>query len=159
MKEKEKAKWAASFPEQASSTYICTYTCSVMHGGQVTEGTLSLSDTHINFRNAQISEAIPLESVLCIQRSVVLTTKNGGPPYILPSPAEHVIPQCMQIFTQNRQLFQFLNFTNTATSTSAHFTSSIHGNAYERCFNFIDHSWRAATQVPQPGADYAPPQQ
>eukprot|EP01061_Rhynchopus_euleeides_P005675 TRINITY_DN14884_c1_g1_i1.p1 TRINITY_DN14884_c1_g1~~TRINITY_DN14884_c1_g1_i1.p1 ORF type:complete len:261 (+),score=106.40 TRINITY_DN14884_c1_g1_i1:137-919(+) len=159
LKDKEKAKWQKDFPDQAAAHYVCSYTCFVMHGGQLVEGTLSLSSTHVNFRNLHVSESIPLDTVLCLQRSVVLPTHAGGPPYILPCPAEHVIPQCVQIFTKNRQLFQFLNFANTATSTSAHFTTSIQGNAFERCYNFLDHAWRAATQVPQPGTDYLPPPQ
>ena len=159
MKDKEKAKWQASFPEQAASQYISTYTCSVMHGGQVSEGTLMLSNTHLNFRSATLSESIPLDTILCLQRSVVLPTKKGGPPFILPVPAEHVIPQCVQVFTTNRQLFQFLCFANTTTTASAALTASITGNAFERSFNFLDHAWRAAAQVPHPGAEYTPPQQ
>eukprot|EP01063_Lacrimia_lanifica_P016761 TRINITY_DN2331_c0_g1_i2.p1 TRINITY_DN2331_c0_g1~~TRINITY_DN2331_c0_g1_i2.p1 ORF type:complete len:194 (+),score=69.48 TRINITY_DN2331_c0_g1_i2:551-1132(+) len=157
LREKEQAKWKASFPEQSNAVFVCSYDCKVMHGGAQVSGVMSLSSTHLNFKGLGACESIPLASVLSIQRCVVLPTVHGGPPYILPVPAEHVIPECLQLFTTSRQIYQFLDFPTAQVQYTAQLTSSINGNAFERAYNFIDHTWRAATPVPSPSGEYQPP--
>eukprot|EP01060_Flectonema_neradi_P035091 TRINITY_DN6340_c0_g1_i1.p1 TRINITY_DN6340_c0_g1~~TRINITY_DN6340_c0_g1_i1.p1 ORF type:complete len:275 (+),score=42.76 TRINITY_DN6340_c0_g1_i1:49-825(+) len=157
LKEREGKAFTTSFPAQAGSTYICTYSCRVMHAGAEVSGDLILSSTHLNFLSKAVVESIPLGEIVSIQRSIVLPTVTGGAPYILPVPAEHVIPQCLQIFTSQQKVYQFLEFANTGTSVSTHVTTSVKGNALERCYNFMDHAWRAAVTVPIAGVDYLPP--
>ena len=157
LKEKEKKAFMTTFPAQSGSTYVCTYACKVMHAGAEVAGDFILSSTHLNFVSKQVVESIPLTEIVSIQRSIVLPTVAGGAPYILPIPAEHVIPQCLQIFSSQQKVYQFLEFANTGTSVSSHVTASVRGNSLERCYNFFDHSWRAAVTVPIAGVDYLPP--
>ncbi|KAJ9460938.1 hypothetical protein DIPPA_34022 [Diplonema papillatum] len=156
-KEREKNIWKRAFPSQQEATYHCSYTAKAMHAGHTLNGDITICSTHFNFRNNTHQESIPLADILTIQRSVVLPTVNkASPPFILPIPAEHVIPSALQIFTKSGQIFQFLDFSNTTTAATAHLTTSIHGSAIERCYNFLDHAWRAATTVPQADGSYQP---
>eukprot|EP01064_Diplonema_japonicum_P008121 TRINITY_DN15649_c0_g2_i1.p1 TRINITY_DN15649_c0_g2~~TRINITY_DN15649_c0_g2_i1.p1 ORF type:complete len:278 (+),score=52.69 TRINITY_DN15649_c0_g2_i1:57-836(+) len=157
MKDRDKAKFASLFPELAASTYFCVYACKAMNNGQLTGGDLYVCSTHLCFVSGAVKEMVPFASVLSILRSVVLPTVTNGPPFILPVPAEHVIPQCLQFYTSAMQIFQFLDFSNTTTQATTHLTSTVHGTSLERCYNFVDHAWRASTTVPQPGANYLPP--
>eukprot|EP01059_Diplonema_ambulator_P015805 TRINITY_DN27009_c0_g1_i1.p1 TRINITY_DN27009_c0_g1~~TRINITY_DN27009_c0_g1_i1.p1 ORF type:complete len:280 (+),score=65.37 TRINITY_DN27009_c0_g1_i1:58-840(+) len=158
-KERDMNKFKTQFPDQAGSKYFCVYACKVMNNGQLLAGELFVSSTHLCFSSGPLRVVMPWSSILTIQRSVVLPTVSKGPPYILPIPAEHVIPQCLQLYTSDMKIYQFLDFSNATTTASAHLTSTVTGTSLERCYNFMDHAWRAACTVPQPGANYLPPPQ
>eukprot|EP00755_Sulcionema_specki_P017739 Sspe_Gene.65130::Locus_38566_Transcript_1_4_Confidence_0.500_Length_920::g.65130::m.65130 len=157
---RDKKRWETNFPDQVSAgeKWICDYSCKVMHAGQQFSGNLILSDRHLSFLGNRLKDSIPLTDIVSIQRSVVLPTVSNGPPFILPVPAEHVIASCLQIFTTKNQVYQFLEFSNTATNIGGQMTASIKGTAIERAYNFLDHAWRAAGPVPKPGVNYQPPQ-
>eukprot|EP01062_Namystynia_karyoxenos_P079155 TRINITY_DN8299_c0_g3_i1.p1 TRINITY_DN8299_c0_g3~~TRINITY_DN8299_c0_g3_i1.p1 ORF type:complete len:303 (+),score=106.70 TRINITY_DN8299_c0_g3_i1:82-909(+) len=159
--EKDKRRWQANFPEQveAGAHWICDYGCKVMHAGQTVAGNIIVSSTHLCWLSSNLKESIPLTEIATICRSVTLQTVNSGPPYILPVPAMHVIPDCLQVFTTKMQVFQFLEFKSMVAEAAQRTTSSLQGTPLERCYNFLDHAWRAACTVPNPAVEYQPPPQ
>eukprot|EP01060_Flectonema_neradi_P016979 TRINITY_DN2363_c1_g2_i1.p1 TRINITY_DN2363_c1_g2~~TRINITY_DN2363_c1_g2_i1.p1 ORF type:complete len:261 (+),score=43.04 TRINITY_DN2363_c1_g2_i1:93-875(+) len=150
-----------SFPHLAEQKLICCYSCKVMHSGQKKDGNLFVTPSLVCFSSKEgIKDEIPLTELASIQVSVALLTskemtgKEDGPPYIIPIPHPSVRGDCLQLFTTGGQIFQFLNFDNMLLSASQHVTSTVHGTAMERAYNWLDHTWRAATTVPLPSVQY-----
>ena len=132
-----------------------------MHSGQKIEGTVYITATHVAFTSkVGIREEIPYSEVASVQPSVALKTskewdgKESGPPYIMPIPDPLVQGDCLQLFAKSGSLYQFLEFDNTAITVAQHTTNTIKGNAFDRCYNWLDHCWRAATPVPSPEIQY-----
>jgi hypothetical protein len=140
---------------QAGDTLITDYTCKIMSQGVKVSGNLQITTRHLIFISEAIKDVIPFAEIASIQRSVALDTIDNGPPYIMPVPAPHVIPDCLQIFTTTQKVYQFICFESTVGKAGAVLTSTIKGKPIDRCYNFMDHSWRAAVPVPLPGVQYA----
>eukprot|EP01059_Diplonema_ambulator_P006323 TRINITY_DN1605_c0_g1_i1.p1 TRINITY_DN1605_c0_g1~~TRINITY_DN1605_c0_g1_i1.p1 ORF type:complete len:284 (+),score=75.70 TRINITY_DN1605_c0_g1_i1:68-853(+) len=144
------------FPQLAeSSKYICAYGCKVMHSGQKIEGTAFVCSTAVAFTSKLgIRDTIPLNEIASVIPSVALPTsralngKEDSPPYILPLPHPSVQGNCLQLFTTDSRIFQFLEFDETLVAVSKQVTSTVTGTAYDRFYNFLDHAWRAFVQVP-----------
>jgi len=160
------------FPDVLVSTTppqqcIANFSCSALSKGEVISGDVFLCATHVCFAAKGIRDAIPLARIGSIQPSVVLPTSasgagyqggclEDGPPFIIPTPAPQVVPTCVQIFTMDGRIVQLLKFDNKSTAAAGTFTDSVSGNAFGRFYNDLDHAWRAATEVPVPGVQYAP---
>lgn len=146
-----------NFPElvAAGETLITDYKCRVLSQGQSVYGHFIVSTHYLCFTADTIRDIIPLNEIVSIQRSVSLETVDNGPPFVLPIPAPHVLPDTLQIFTIKQQVFQFLSFESTAAKVGGAMTTSLKGKPVDRAYNFLDHAWRRATQVPVPGANYA----
>lgn len=169
--DRNQASFCEKFPEiVASSTppqqCITSFACTALNRGLQVTGEIYLSATHVCFWAQGIKDAIPLTAIGSVQPSVVLSTsasgcgfqngcKEDGPPFILPTPAPQVVPTCVQIFTTDGRIVQFLKFDNKATAAAATFSDSVTGNAFGRFYNDLDHAWRAAGPVPVPGVQYA----
>eukprot|EP01061_Rhynchopus_euleeides_P005596 TRINITY_DN14813_c0_g1_i1.p2 TRINITY_DN14813_c0_g1~~TRINITY_DN14813_c0_g1_i1.p2 ORF type:complete len:264 (+),score=80.91 TRINITY_DN14813_c0_g1_i1:117-908(+) len=162
LEKREKSQFQTEFPTLAQTAeHKCAYTCKAMHSGQKMEGTLYVASTHIAFAaKGGVKEEIPLADIASVQPSLALKTskagdgKEDGPPYIMPVPDPVVQGDCIQIFARSGNLYQFLEFDNMGVSAAQHATSTIKGNAYDRCYNWLDHTWRAATPVPAPDVQY-----
>jgi hypothetical protein len=150
-------RYARSFPEIVAmgDTLICDFTCRVMSQGVKVTGSLQLTNRHLLFVSDTLKEIIPLQEIASIQRSIALETVDNGPPFIMPVPAPHVMPDTLQVFTSKMQVFQFLTFESAAGKAGQIMTSTIKGRPIDRCYNFVDHIWRAAVPVPVPGIQYA----
>uniref|UniRef100_A0A7S1LDT5 GRAM domain-containing protein n=1 Tax=Neobodo designis TaxID=312471 RepID=A0A7S1LDT5_NEODS len=150
-------RFEKNFPElvQAGDTLITDYSCKIMSQGVKVSGNLQITNRHLLFVSDAIKDVIPFAEIASIQRSVALETIDNGPPYIMPVPAPHVIPDCLQIFTTTQKVYQFLAFESTIGKAGAVLTSTIKGKPIDRCYNFLDHAWRAAVPVPLPGVQYA----
>jgi hypothetical protein len=150
-------RWTIAFPELVASgdVFIVSYQCRVMHQGLALQGELYLSKKHACFLNDTLREAIPLATVASVQRSVALKTIDHGPPFIMPVPAPHVLPECLQLFLTNQQVFQFLDFDSVTAKVGSVVTSSLKGRPIDRAYNYLDHAWRDAVQVPLPDVQYA----
>lgn len=150
-------RFERNFPElvQAGEQLITDYTCRIMSQGVKVTGNMQITTRHVVFVGETIKDVIPFAEIASIQRSVALDTIDNGPPYIMPIPAPHVIPDCLQIFTTTQKVYQFLAFESTAGRAGQVLTSTIKGKPIDRCYNFMDHAWRAAVPVPLPGVQYA----
>lgn len=150
-------RFAHNFPElvSAGETLICDFKCRVLSQGQSHHGHFMLSNKFLCFSGDTIRDIIPLNEIASIQRSVALDTIDNGPPFILPIPAPHVQPDTLQVFTVKQQVFQFLSFESTLAKVGSSMTTSIKGKPVDRAYNFVDHTWRRAAQVPLPGFNYA----
>lgn len=150
-------RFERNFPElvQAGDQLITDFTCKVMSQGVKVSGNVQLTNRHLCFVADTVKDVIPLQEIASIQRSIALETVDNGPPFIMPVPAPHVIPDTLQLFTTKQQVYQFLNFESTAGKAGQVLTSTVKGRPIDRCYNFIDHAWRAAVPVPVPGVQYA----
>jgi hypothetical protein len=150
-------RFERNFPElvQAGDQLITDYACKAMSQGIRVNGNLQITTRHIVFISDAIKDVIPFQECASIQRSVALETVDNGPPYIMPVPAPHVIPDCLQIFTTTQKVYQFLAFESHIGKAGQVLTSTVKGKPIDRCYNFMDHSWRAAVPVPLPGVQYA----
>lgn len=158
---RDRKRWQDNFPEQAAagSEWIADYSCKVMNNGKAFAGSVVVTTTHVNWLGPDLKDSYPLLDILSIVRSVDLPTVDNGPPYILPVPALHVIPTCLQIFTCKMQVVQFLEFKNATTMVAEHTTGSLSGTPLERFYNFLDHSWRRAGGGPRKDVEYMTPPQ
>jgi hypothetical protein len=150
-------RFTINFPElvNAGDSLITDYSCKVMHQGMQISGNLQITTRHVLFLSTGLKEIIPLNEVASIQLSVALETLDNGPPFIMTIPAPNVLADCLQLFTVRQQLFQFLSFQSTTGSAGSLITTSIKGRTIDRAYNFLDHAWRGAVQVPLPGVQYA----
>lgn len=150
-------RFTQNFPELvvAGDSLITDYACKVMHQGMQISGNLQITTRHLLFLSTGLKEIIPLNEVASIQLSVALETIDNGPPFIMGIPAPNVLPDCIQVFTVRQQLFQFLSFQSAVGGAGSIITTSIKGRTIDRAYNFLDHAWRAAVQVPLPGVTYA----
>jgi hypothetical protein len=150
-------RFAINFPElvNAGDSLITDYSCKVMHQGMQISGNLQITTRHVLFISTGLKEIIPLNEVASVQLSVALETLDNGPPFIMTIPAPNVLADCIQLFTVRQQLFQFLSFQSTAGGAGSLITTSIKGRTIDRAYNFLDHAWRGAVQVPLPGVQYA----
>ena len=150
-------RFAHNFPElvAAGETLICDYKCRVLSQGQSHSGHIQLTAHYLLFTSESLRDIIPLNEIASIQRSVSLETVDNGPPFIMPIPAPHVLPDTLQVFNTKQQVFQFLAFESTLAKVGSAVTSSIRGRPVDRAYNFLDHAWRRAVQVPLPGYQYA----
>lgn len=139
----------------AGDVLACAYTCKVMHQGQRITGDILITNRNVCFVSDSLREVMPLQEIASVQKSLALDTLDNGPPFIMPIPAPNVLCDCLQIFTVRQQLFQFLSFESTLAKVGAAMTTTIKGRAVDRAYNFLDHTWRAAVQVPLPGVQYA----
>ena len=155
-REKNLERFTKNFPELAAAgdQLVTDYDCKVMHQGVQISGNIQLTTGHICFVSEGLREIIPLAEVLSIQRSIALKTVDNGPPFIMSIPHPNVIPNTLQVFTSKMQLFQFLHIESSLEKIGGAL-STVSGTPFERLYNFIDHSWRAATTVPIPGQAYA----
>eukprot|EP01063_Lacrimia_lanifica_P039414 TRINITY_DN8654_c0_g1_i1.p1 TRINITY_DN8654_c0_g1~~TRINITY_DN8654_c0_g1_i1.p1 ORF type:complete len:278 (+),score=101.35 TRINITY_DN8654_c0_g1_i1:57-890(+) len=136
----------------ATSKYISCFDCFALHSGQKVEGTLYICDKAVCFASKQgIRDEIRLTDIASIVPSVALPCsramdgREDSPPYVVPLPAPAVQGNCLQLFVSNGQLVQFLNFnTASAGRYAQQLTGSVKKPAYDRCYNFLDHAWRAA---------------
>ena len=146
-----------NFPElvAAGDLLIADYTCKVMHQGQQINGNLQITSRNLCFVSDTLKEAIPYSDLCSVIRSISLETVDNGPPYIMPIPAGNVLPNTLQCFTLKQQLFQFFVFESTVIKVGSVLTSSIRGRPVDRAYNFLDHAWRAAVQVPMPNVQYS----
>eukprot|EP01065_Artemidia_motanka_P025879 TRINITY_DN3081_c0_g2_i1.p1 TRINITY_DN3081_c0_g2~~TRINITY_DN3081_c0_g2_i1.p1 ORF type:complete len:323 (+),score=110.50 TRINITY_DN3081_c0_g2_i1:74-970(+) len=170
--EQEQKSFVANFGAVAAGTtppqqLICSYSAKGLHQGATVQGEVYLCSTHLCFAAEKplIREAIPLPQIASLQPSVVLPTSasgcgfqggclEDGPPFIIPVPAPAVVPTCVQVFTVDGRIVQFLKFDNKKTAVAASLTDSVTGNAFGRFYNDLDHAWRKATPVPVPGVRY-----
>eukprot|EP01064_Diplonema_japonicum_P017891 TRINITY_DN2632_c0_g7_i1.p1 TRINITY_DN2632_c0_g7~~TRINITY_DN2632_c0_g7_i1.p1 ORF type:complete len:262 (+),score=36.52 TRINITY_DN2632_c0_g7_i1:61-846(+) len=149
-------QFVQEFPALAeNSKYVCAYGCKVMHSGQKIEGTAFVCSTAVAFTSKiGIRDTFPLNEIASLSPSVALPTskamngKEDSPPYILPLPHPSVQGNCLQLFTTDSKIIQFLEFNDMLVSASKQVTSSVKGTAYDRLYNFLDHAWRAYVQVP-----------
>lgn len=149
-------RFLANFPELAGSDQlVCDYSCRAMHQGQQVPGNLQVTSRHLLFCSDLNREILAWSEIASIQRSVALETLDNGPPFIMPVPAPHVLPTCLQIFTVRGQVIQFLYFESTLLKAGSLFTNTLKGRPIDRAYNFVDHAWRAAVQVPLQGVQYA----
>lgn len=150
-------RFTQNFPELvvAGDSLITDYACKVMHQGMQISGNLQITNRHVLFISTGLKEIIPLNEVASIQLSIALETVDNGPPFIMPIPAPNVLADTLQLFTVRQQLFQFLGFQSVVGGAGSMVTTSIKGRTIDRCYNFLDHAWRAAVQVPLPGVAYA----
>lgn len=156
-RQKNVDRFTQGFPELvvAGDNLITDYACKVMHQGMQISGNLQITNRHLLFISTGLREIIPLNEIVSVQLSVALETIDNGPPFIMTIPAPNVLADTLQIFTVRQQLFQFLSFQSVVGGAGAVMTTSIKGRAIDRAYNFLDHSWRAAVQVPVPGVAYA----
>jgi hypothetical protein len=154
----DRDRFAFNFPElvAAGEQLICDYKCKVLSQGQSFTGHFQLSIHYLCFISESLRDIIPLNEIASIQRSVTLETIDNGPPFVMPCPAPHVLPDCLQIFTVKQQVFQFLHFESTLAKVGGAMTTTLRGRPIDRAYNFLDHAWRKAVQVPLPGYQYAP---
>ncbi len=150
-------RFANNFPElaQAGEQLITDYSCKVMSQGIKVSGHLQITTRYVLFISDTIKDIIAFQEIASIQRSVALETVDNGPPFIMPVPAPHVIPDTLQIFTTTQKVYQFLAFESTIGKAGQVLTSTIKGKPIDRCYNFMDHQWRATVPVPLPGVQYA----
>jgi hypothetical protein len=150
-------RFTASFPElvMAGDNLITDYACKVMHQGMQVSGNLQITNRNVCFVSDSLKDIIPFSEIASIQRSLALETVDNGPPFIMAIPAPHVLPDTLQLYTVRQALFQFLGFQSIVGGAGSVMTSSIKGRAIDRCYNFMDHAWRAATPVPLPGIQYS----
>lgn len=150
-------RFTINFPElvNAGDSLITDYACKVMHQGMQISGNLQITTRHVLFLSTGLKEIIPLNEVASVQLSVALETIDNGPPFIMTIPAPNVLADCIQLFTVRQQLFQFLSFQSAVGGAGSLVTTSIKGRTIDRAYNFLDHTWRAAVQVPLPGVQYA----
>ena len=139
----------------AGDTLITDYSCKVMSQGARVSGHLQITNRHLLFVSDTLKDVIPLTQIASVQRSISLDTVDNGPPFIMPIPAPHVVCDTLQIFTTKQQVFQFLSFESHVGRAGQALTSTVKGKPIDRCYNFLDHAWRAATPVPLPGVSYA----
>lgn len=150
-------RFTRNFPELAATEQpMCDYDCKVMHQGLQVAGHFIVTAKNLCFTSDQLREIIPLHEIASAQRSIALSTQDRGPPFIMPIPAPHVIPDTVQIFTVKQQVFQFLQFSSALSTVGQNMTATLKGTPVERAFNFFDHAWRRAVQVPLPNVQYAP---
>jgi hypothetical protein len=150
-------KFTLNFPElvAAGAKFVVQYSATVMHQGQQVSGTVFISSTHLAFASDTIKDAFPLSTIASIQRSVALKTAENGPPFIMPIPAPHVLPSCIQFFMVDTKVLQFLEFDNIAAKAGAALTTTVKGRPIDRFYNWSDHWWRKSVQIPVPGVTYA----
>jgi hypothetical protein len=150
-------RFTTNFPELVTGgdSLITDYACKVMHQGMQISGNLQITARHVLFISTGLKEIIPLNEIASIQLSIALETIDNGPPFIMGIPAPNVIPDCIQLFTVRQQLFQFLSFQSAVGGAGSLVTTSIKGRTIDRAYNFLDHAWRAAVQVPLAGVSYA----
>ena len=150
-------RYQGNFPEIVAlgDTLVTDYSCKVMSQGAKVSGHLQLTNRHILFVSDTLKDVIPLTEVASVQRSIALDTVDNGPPFIMPIPAPHVVCDTLQIFTTKQQVFQFLSFESHVGRAGQALTSTVKGKPIDRCYNFLDHAWRAATPVPLPSVTYA----
>lgn len=156
-RQKNLERFTTGFPELvvAGDTLITDYACKVMHQGMQISGNLQVTNRHLLFISTGLREIIPLNEIASVQLSVALETVDNGPPFIMTIPAPHVLADTIQIFTVRQQLFQFLSFQSVMGGAGSVVTTSIKGRVIDRAYNYLDHAWRAAVQVPLPGLQYA----
>jgi hypothetical protein len=157
VQKKNEERFQYNYPELVAQgdRLICDYTCKVMHQGTQVTGDLQITNRHLCFSSDTLKEVIPFTEVASVQRSLALATMDNGPPFIMPVPAPNVLPDCLQVFSTKYQIFQFLKFESKAVAAGQVLTNTVRGRPIDRAYNFLDHAWRAATQVPLPQAQYA----
>lgn len=150
-------RFATHFPEllQAGEQLVTDYSCKVMSQGIKHSGNLQITNRYLLFVSDTLKDIIPFQEIASIQRSVALETVDNGPPFIMPVPAPHVIPDTLQIFTTTGKVYQFLSFESTIGKAGSVLSNTIKGKPIDRCYNFLDHQWRACVPVPLPGVQYA----
>ncbi|KAH9601323.1 GRAM domain [Trypanosoma melophagium] len=171
-----------NFPELSAmgEVLLADYSCAAMHAGVRVNGHMHITKNYLCFSaqttstlakatstvlreaglpagtesSTDIRQVIPLTEIASIQLSVALDTVDQGPPFFLPIPAPNVLPTSLQLYTTRQQLFQFLDFESVVAKAGAVLSDAVKGRPIDRAYNYLDHAWRDATNVPLPGVTY-----
>lgn len=150
-------QFTLGFPELAAAgdKLWCHYSCGVLSMGKLIQGTIFISSRNVCFLSDTLKDVFPMTMIASVQRSVGLETQDQGPPFILPLPAPHVMPNVIQLFLTDCKVIQFCDWTNVQAKVAGSLGTGVYGRAVDRAYMWLDRAWRSATQVPLPGVTYA----
>eukprot|EP00760_Papus_ankaliazontas_P038173 PhM_4_TR8906/c0_g1_i1/m.71769 len=131
----EKALLAA-FPRSTSERFVESYWCSHMVGdGKLLEGTLFITDKGVHF----MQERPKRDYRMSVGYTAVVSLARGRA-------LDHA---WLHVIKESGELYPFTNFSSVV-GTLGTVVSGLKGTASERAYNWMDHMWRAATEVPRP---------
>lgn len=160
-----------SFPDLANSgeVFIASFPCSAVHQDKVLDGTLIVTRNYLCFCSSPsnvmlhsakdrvlgnrfnsitpsgtvVVAAIPLSKVLSVVPSLALEMKDvEALPLFVNLPNVDVRPTCLQVYDNENQLYQFLNFHGIGAKVESIIYKHMKGAPIEIAYNYIDHAWR-----------------
>eukprot|EP01059_Diplonema_ambulator_P008058 TRINITY_DN17588_c0_g1_i1.p1 TRINITY_DN17588_c0_g1~~TRINITY_DN17588_c0_g1_i1.p1 ORF type:complete len:289 (+),score=58.74 TRINITY_DN17588_c0_g1_i1:128-868(+) len=141
----DQSKYAQLLPEVAAhESLITSYSCQVLSKGIrepceifITEASLCIVATG----KESFREKFPWDSIVALQKAVVLETTDPQRPFITPLPDASVVPTCIQLFTTHETVIQLTGFSNTKMIAAQRF-SLCSEEVYDRVYSYIYHSWK-----------------